>query len=511
MVVGDGELDGFTLHGLSIRFFCRAIVGVRQSARYPPSVPVTTRGRVASSGAPRSKLAAVVAGRIVDDVVKRRWPVGEVLGSEVELLERYGVSRAVFREAVRLVEHQHVARMRRGPGGGLVVTEPTVEAIIDAAVLYLYRLDARLDELFEARLVVEEMVAELAPQRLDEDDLVHLRELARAESAGEVRDHRALHALLAAATHNPALELFVDILNRVMERYFNDTKALTTPTLKASAHAHIRIAEAVVAGDEGLARRRMRRHLEAEADFLRRRRSTRQMLDQSVAIDGAPGSKRAEGIARSVFQHVVADGRRPGELLGSEAELMERYAVSRAVLREAVRLLEHHHVAAMRRGPGGGLFVVPPSVAAVSDVVALCLARRGLEASDLAEVRTRIELALVDLTIDAMSDDDMARLRAALLREGEASDEQFVDAGHDLHTVLAGLPGNRVLELVALVLVRLTRLHQVENLPARSRREIAREVHRAHAAIVEAVEARDRELARYRLRRHLDAVSSYLR
>ena len=45
-------------------------------------------------------LASVIARRIEDDVVERGWPVGEVLGSETDLLERFGVSRAVFREAV---------------------------------------------------------------------------------------------------------------------------------------------------------------------------------------------------------------------------------------------------------------------------------------------------------------------------------------------------------------------------------------------------------------------------
>ena len=56
-----------------------------------------------------AKRAAKVADRIVEDVMALGWPVGQVLGSETELLERYQVSRAVFREAVRLVEHQQVA------------------------------------------------------------------------------------------------------------------------------------------------------------------------------------------------------------------------------------------------------------------------------------------------------------------------------------------------------------------------------------------------------------------
>src|ERR1700727_472845 len=158
-----------------------------------------TASTTSSSSAPNgseSTLAATVARRILTDVVDRGWPVGEVLGSQTALIERYGVSRAVFREAVRLVENQQVATMRRGPGGGLVVTEPTVDAIIDAAVLYLHRTNTRLDEVFEARIVLEMMAPELATVRLSEEDGSGLRTL----EAAEVRDHRALHARLAAIT-----------------------------------------------------------------------------------------------------------------------------------------------------------------------------------------------------------------------------------------------------------------------------------------------------------------------
>src|ERR1700683_5639011 len=195
-------------------------------------------------GAPNEsteKLAAGVARRILTDVMDRGWPVGEVLGSQAELIERYGVSRAVFREAVRLVENQEVAFMRRGPGGGLVVTEPTVDAIIDAAVLYLHRANTRLTEVFEARIILEVIAAELATERLTADDAVELRTLEEAE----VRDHRALHAWLATLTRNPALELFVDILNRVAFLYFRGgAGSLGEGTLSASRQAHARIIEA---------------------------------------------------------------------------------------------------------------------------------------------------------------------------------------------------------------------------------------------------------------------------
>ena len=87
-----------------------------------------------------------------------------------------------------------------------------------------------------------------------------------------------------------------------------------------------------------------------------------------------------------------ARGMQPGELVGTETELIEREGVSRALLREAVRLLEHHQIARMRRGPGGGLFVVEPSATPVTEIAAIYLARRGMQLAELAELRTGVEV-----------------------------------------------------------------------------------------------------------------------
>ena len=78
---------------------------------------------------------------------------------------------------------------------------------------------------------------------------------------------------------------------------------------------------------------------------------------RSVALGGGVSNKRAEDVARAILQDIVADDLPPGYLLGSQTALIERYGASRAVFREALRLLEHHQIATMRRGPGGGLFV----------------------------------------------------------------------------------------------------------------------------------------------------------
>jgi DNA-binding FadR family transcriptional regulator len=470
------------------------------SARAAGGLPVRAAGG-------ETKRAAHVADRIIKDVLDLGWPVGEVLGVENDLLERYGVSRAVFREAVRLVEHREVVRTRRGPGGGLVITEPTVGAVIGAVVLYLHRVDARLDEVFEARIVLEEIAAELAARHVDEEDILRLRTYIDESNDHADEDPRALHTLLAAISDNPTIELFVDVLNRVTMLYSAGWREFGSAVAVDMVHAHSRIAAAVVAGDSTTARRRMRVHLEAEADYLRRRRSTRQLLPESVLMASGDG-KLAEAVARNLARLIIAKDLRAGDLVGTETELIEREGVSRATFREAVRLLEYHHIARMRRGPGGGLFAVEPSAEAVTDIVAIYLARRRTELSQLTELRTAVEVAIVGLAADRLDDEARAGIVVSLEREAASTEEERAHIGHDLHASLAFASGNRALELVALVLILLSRLNQVETPAPSAIDRIRTEILRTHSAIADAVIGGDQELARHRLQKHLEILTS---
>jgi DNA-binding FadR family transcriptional regulator len=256
----------------------------------------------------------------------------------------------------------------------------------------------------------------------------------------------------------------------------------------------------------------MRRHLEAEAEYLRRRRSTRELLPGSaVTLTQSVSGKRAESVARRITQQVVDGGLQPGQLVGTESALIAREGVSRAVFREAVRLLEHHQIARMRRGPGGGLFVFEPSAAAVSDVAAIYLARHGMRLSDLAEVRTGVEVAIAGLAAARVDDDAVVAIKEALDREAKTPEAEQPNVVHDLHAAVAAAAGNRVLELIALVFIRLSLIYQIERLARGTREQISAEVLRAHEGIAAALGTGDRELARHRMRRHLDALGALMR
>jgi DNA-binding FadR family transcriptional regulator len=221
------------------------------------------------------KKAAEVARRIEAEIVARGWPLGELLGSEPELIARYGVSRAVFREAVRIVEHDGAARMRRGPGGGLVVTAPDLAAVEEAATLFLDHADVSAQDLFDVRSSLELTCVSILAENLTEAGAARLRQVLEHEKdlGGDgVENRRAhdLHIVIADLTGNPAMRLFVETLTRLTSARVGHLQ-FDVEDLREVHAAHEAIVEAIVSGNATLAAQRMRRHLAEAVTFYYRR------------------------------------------------------------------------------------------------------------------------------------------------------------------------------------------------------------------------------------------------
>ncbi|MGC9537415.1 FadR/GntR family transcriptional regulator [Streptomyces sp. UG1] len=216
-----------------------------------------------------TKLAEKIAYQLEQEIVASGFPVGKVLGSETALIARLGISRAVFREAIRVLEHHGVATMRRGPGGGLVVTAPETHSAVRATALMLEYMKASPQHVFEARSALELKCVELATEKIDESGIVRLRETLAQEQEkqheGDVGTH-GLHTALAEMTGNPALALFVEVLTNLSR---TGNKREHTPQAAADVRvAHQKIADAVIAGDAAVARHRMQVHLAAVGKWL---------------------------------------------------------------------------------------------------------------------------------------------------------------------------------------------------------------------------------------------------
>lgn len=217
------------------------------------------------------RLADVVAEKIREEIIALGWPVGRVLGSESELLARYQVSRSVFRQAVRLLEYNQIARMRPGPGSGLIVTEPDSAATRRTLGVYLEYKKVSLEHILEAMSAIELACVKLAAERITADGIHRLRDvIARERNAppDEIRNstENNVHILLAELTGNPAMHLFVEVLTALSLTHA--PKRITKKIIEHTNDVHGELAEAVISGDVALAMHRMRRHLDELGDTL---------------------------------------------------------------------------------------------------------------------------------------------------------------------------------------------------------------------------------------------------
>jgi DNA-binding FadR family transcriptional regulator len=466
------------------------------------------------------KRAAILARTIEDDIVAAGWPIGEVIGTEVELRERYGVSRAVFREAIRLVEHHRVAQMRRGPGGGLVVHAPDGGGAAKALVIYLEGQGTSVSDLMDARRILEPLAVSLAAERLTEEGIETLRHSVAQEVGADATTPPTVlpghvHPAIAAMSRNPVLQLFLDILEELSEHYGTRPVGLTKADAAAAdvriRQEHRALVDAIIDGDLALAQRLADEHLESITSLLlgRDQNDRAWTSQQPLARDEA---KQAEVLADRMRHDLAEVGLAVGTIVGSEADLRERYGVSRQILREAIRLLEHHGVAVMRRGLGGGLAVGQPDPRAAVEAVSVYLQYRNVDVSDLRSVRNAVELACIDHVITRRQEPEVSdRLGRALDVDRGGTAEDLFASVHAVHRELAELTGNPVLTLFLDILTSLWERRSVHCPPETPPTDstMLASLQDAHGGIVEAILGGDRGLARLRMLRHVEALTAW--
>lgn len=185
-------------------------------------------------------------------------------------MAEHDASRGVLREAVRLLEHHGTARMRRGPGGGLVVQAPTTHAVRRATTLLMQHQHAGPKGLMQARTVLELNCLDMVSDRIDDPEVAgRLRARLESDANSGARSTVSFHRELAELSDSPVLSLFANILLEIHGESCNgDPKDPESSLLEpeASFAAHRDICEALLAGDRELARKMLSSHLDDLSD-----------------------------------------------------------------------------------------------------------------------------------------------------------------------------------------------------------------------------------------------------
>lgn len=462
----------------------------------------------------RRKLAARLARQIEDDIAASGWQVGTVFGTEPELSQRYGASRSVLLEAVRLVEHHQVATMRRGPKGGLVVRAPDLHSAATALAIYLDHIGTSVVDLMDVRLMLEPLAVRFVAQSLSPQTVAALRDAAEEEIALQydavVQLPDRVHEVIADHCGNPVLELFLEVLSKLNLLFANPPRRTTRSRAAAIIDRvrteHSALVTAIIDRSPKAAAKVAEDHLAGMRELMLAMREREQPGAKDVGWLPNGTGRYAEVLAERIRVSIANDKPAVGAVVGSEADLRERYGVSRQVLREAVRLLEHHGVAKMRRGPGGGLVVTEPDPWASIEAVAVYLDYQQIDVENLGVVWAAIELAALERVMARRSDPTVAlRLRAAADVEALFADGADVVLGPSLHRELAVLSGNPLLEVFYLILTTLWQRHMQrgqQTSPLEDREQM-RDAGEAHRGIVEAILAGKTSAARRRMIDHL--------
>ena len=154
------------------------------------------------SGLLSDRVAQQIERLIIDEGMKP----GEKLGSGRELGERFGVSRTVIRDALAALQQRGLIEQR--PGVGVFVCDGSGSAV---ATLFgqMLRLDnISLQELLDARLLIEVHNAELAARHATEDDIARLNQLVTAMETARngrrfIEADVGFHVALAASRRKP--------------------------------------------------------------------------------------------------------------------------------------------------------------------------------------------------------------------------------------------------------------------------------------------------------------------
>lgn len=219
---------------------------------------------------PNLKTGEALAATIRRQIASGELAIGDRLPSEDELTETLGVARTTLREALRILESQGLIAIKRGRGGGPVVTMPELDRLAEPLAVVLQLRGTMTNDLEVARSLIEPNLAGWLAERHDDDDISALNAAAEETMAAAEADDRIRFGNAAALVHetlllrsgNNTLSVLSQLLHRiVLDRYVRAASVTTQALLRRAARSHRKLVALIAAGDADGARDHWQRHM----------------------------------------------------------------------------------------------------------------------------------------------------------------------------------------------------------------------------------------------------------
>lgn len=228
------------------------------------------------------------------------------------------------------------------------------------------------------------------------------------------------------------------------------------------------------------------------------------------AAGAAPRPRTHDALLKDIEADLRAGKIKVGDRLPGERTLAENYGISRASVREAIRILDAMGVvrSSVGSGPTSGAIVVSDPSAGLSSALRLHVASNRLPVEDIVQTRILLETWTARAGAEREGGHTEREQAAQLL---EAMDHPEVDraAFHELdarfHVALSSLAGNEVMATImeslsgSIVDYVKGSMDAMEDWP-----DVLEVLRTQHHGIFDAVQSRDGELAARLLREHIE-------
>ncbi len=211
-------------------------------------------------------------------------------------------------------------------------------------------------------------------------------------------------------------------------------------------------------------------------------------------------------IVTQVRDALFAKELRPGDFLGTEKDLAERFGVSRIVARDALRTLEAQGIVEIKVGSGGGARIAQGNARLFAEALAVQLDLAGVSAAEIMDAQRAIECHAAELAAINATAEDHARLRELLADAERKIDDvpAFTRSSHDFHLAVAEASHNRAL---VVQLISLQHVSWPSKNPTLTPR-VARRVLDVHKELAALIEMRDGAAARRLMDDHVKMIAA---
>ncbi len=216
--------------------------------------------------------------------------------------------------------------------------------------------------------------------------------------------------------------------------------------------------------------------------------------------------KASDVLADELRERILCGDFPEGTALPTERGLVNQTRMSRATVREALRILEVQGLVRIKTGRAGGAYVSRPGQDSMAGSVDLLIRARRIRIPALLETREAIEPFCAQLAAKHRTDEDLGRLEAANEAMAAAGTlAEFLQANVDWHVAVAVAGHNELLTGFMLALSR--GIYASTDNQGFVDDDVRLTTLRAHRAVTKAIQAEDPDAARRRMSRHVHSYA----